>query len=176
MVKPRGGPEDSPCSQVAWTARSRPTRGVDRRRNPRVVLILHRKHLGMKGGAGNLGRTRDRVMVVVRTPGMDAFRLTKVNHRNYAVFTVRKGGSWPCVIVVTERRRQQWPPFGRNQRRDLGPRRRTRASVAARAEGPIIVRKAQSRRPGGSGATLRRTVPQQPLPPVPAARTPDAPR
>jgi hypothetical protein len=30
-------------------------------------------------------------MVVVRTPGVDAFRLRKADDRNYAVFTVREG-------------------------------------------------------------------------------------
>jgi ketosteroid isomerase-like protein len=33
----------------------------------------------------------DRVMVVVRTPGVDAYRLRKADDRNYAVFTVREG-------------------------------------------------------------------------------------
>lgn len=32
-----------------------------------------------------------RVMVVVRTPGVDAFRAKKADDRNYAVFTVREG-------------------------------------------------------------------------------------
>ena len=33
----------------------------------------------------------DRVMVVVRTPGVDAYRVRQANDRNYAVFTVRSG-------------------------------------------------------------------------------------
>ena len=33
----------------------------------------------------------DRVMVVVRIPGIDAFRVRKADDRNYAVFTVREG-------------------------------------------------------------------------------------
>ena len=33
----------------------------------------------------------DRVMVVVRTPGVDGYRMWKADDRNYAVFTVREG-------------------------------------------------------------------------------------
>ena len=33
----------------------------------------------------------DQVMVAVRIPGVDAFRVRKANDRNYAVFTVREG-------------------------------------------------------------------------------------
>ena len=33
----------------------------------------------------------DQVMVTVRTPGVDAFRVRKADDRNYAVFTVREG-------------------------------------------------------------------------------------
>jgi ketosteroid isomerase-like protein len=33
----------------------------------------------------------DRVMVVVRTPGVDAHRVKKADDRNYSVFTVREG-------------------------------------------------------------------------------------
>ncbi|HEY2965017.1 MAG TPA: hypothetical protein VGJ99_01920 [Actinomycetota bacterium] len=32
----------------------------------------------------------DRVMVVVRTPGIDAYRVRKADDRNYSVFTVRE--------------------------------------------------------------------------------------
>lgn len=33
----------------------------------------------------------DRVMVVVRTPGIDAYRVRRADDRNYSVFTVRGG-------------------------------------------------------------------------------------
>lgn len=33
----------------------------------------------------------DRVMVSVRTPGIDAYRMRKANDRNYSVLTVREG-------------------------------------------------------------------------------------
>ncbi len=33
----------------------------------------------------------DRVMVVVRTPGVDAYRVRQADDRNYSVFTVRDG-------------------------------------------------------------------------------------
>ena len=33
----------------------------------------------------------DQVMVAVRTPGVDAFRVRQADDRNYAVFTVREG-------------------------------------------------------------------------------------
>jgi ketosteroid isomerase-like protein len=44
-------------------------------------------HAELEEVAGNA----DRVMVVVRTPGIDAYRLRKADDRNFAVFTVREG-------------------------------------------------------------------------------------
>jgi ketosteroid isomerase-like protein len=44
-----------------------------------------RAHLEEAAGHG------DRVMVVVRTPGVDAYRVRQADDRNYDVFTVRDG-------------------------------------------------------------------------------------
>jgi ketosteroid isomerase-like protein len=42
----------------------------------------------------------ERVMVVVRTPGIDAYRAKKTDDRNYAVFTVREGR----IVAFRDRR------------------------------------------------------------------------
>lgn len=46
---------------------------------------------GLKVELEEVAARGDRVMVVVRTPGVDAFRVRKADDRNYAVFTVREG-------------------------------------------------------------------------------------
>ena len=46
---------------------------------------------GLKAELEEVAGRGDRVMVVVRTPGVDAFRVGKAGDRNYAVFTVREG-------------------------------------------------------------------------------------
>jgi ketosteroid isomerase-like protein len=46
---------------------------------------------GLKAELEDVVASGDRVMVVVRTPGVDAFRLRKAEDRNFAVFTVREG-------------------------------------------------------------------------------------
>ncbi len=46
---------------------------------------------GLKAELEEVEAMGDRVMVVVRTPGLDMFRLRKAGDRNYAVFTVREG-------------------------------------------------------------------------------------
>ena len=46
---------------------------------------------GLKAELEEVVASGDRVMVVVRTPGVDLFRLRKGEDRNYAVFTVREG-------------------------------------------------------------------------------------
>ena len=46
---------------------------------------------GLKAELEEVAARGDRVMVVVRTPGVDAFRVVKAGDRNYAVFTVREG-------------------------------------------------------------------------------------
>jgi len=46
---------------------------------------------GLKAELEEVVANGDRVMVVARTPGLDAFRVRKANDRNFAVFTVRDG-------------------------------------------------------------------------------------
>lgn len=46
---------------------------------------------GLKAELEELVEHGDRVLVVVRIPGVDAFRVRKANDRNYAVFTVHEG-------------------------------------------------------------------------------------
>ncbi len=46
---------------------------------------------GLKAELEEVAAWGERVMVVVRTPGADAFRLSKADDRNYAVFKVREG-------------------------------------------------------------------------------------
>ena len=46
---------------------------------------------GLKAELEEVAGKADRVMVAVRTPGVDAFRVKKADDRNYAVFTVREG-------------------------------------------------------------------------------------
>jgi ketosteroid isomerase-like protein len=46
---------------------------------------------GLKAELEEVAERGDRVMVVVRTPGIDAYRLRKAEDRNYSVFTVREG-------------------------------------------------------------------------------------
>jgi ketosteroid isomerase-like protein len=46
---------------------------------------------GLKAELEEVAARGDRVMVVVRIPGVDAYRMRKADDRNYAVFTVREG-------------------------------------------------------------------------------------
>jgi len=46
---------------------------------------------GLKAELEEVAARGDRVMVVVRTPGIDMYRMRKADDRNYAVFTVREG-------------------------------------------------------------------------------------
>ena len=45
----------------------------------------------------------DQVMVVVRTPGVDAYRVRQADDRNYSVFTVREGR----IVAVRDCRDRQ---------------------------------------------------------------------
>ncbi len=46
---------------------------------------------GLRGELEEVVASGDRVMVVVRTPGLDSFRVRKADDRNYTVLTVREG-------------------------------------------------------------------------------------
>ncbi len=57
-----------------------------------LETVLERQaERGLKAELEEVAARGDRVMVVVRTPGADAFRVRKANDRSYAVFTVREG-------------------------------------------------------------------------------------
>jgi ketosteroid isomerase-like protein len=57
-----------------------------------LATVLERQAVrGLKVALEEVVASGDRVMVVVRTPGVDAFRVRKADDRNFAVFTVRDG-------------------------------------------------------------------------------------
>jgi ketosteroid isomerase-like protein len=55
-----------------------------------IALERQAEH-GLKAELEEVVASGDRVMVVVRTPGLDAFRARKADDRNFTVFTVREG-------------------------------------------------------------------------------------
>ncbi len=64
---------------------------VCRGRHELEIALERQAERGLKAELEEVAARGDRVMVVVRTPGADAFRVRKANDRNYAVFTVREG-------------------------------------------------------------------------------------
>ena len=57
-----------------------------------LELALRRQaERGLRAELEHVMASGDRVMVVVRTPGIDAFRVRKAEDRNFAVLTVREG-------------------------------------------------------------------------------------
>jgi ketosteroid isomerase-like protein len=59
---------------------------------PELEAALERQaERGLKAELEEVEAIGDRVMVVMRTPGLDTFRLRKADDRSYAVFTVREG-------------------------------------------------------------------------------------
>ena len=55
------------------------------------TVLQRQAKRGLKAELEEVAGKGDRVMVGVRTPGADAFRVRKTDDRDYAVFTVRKG-------------------------------------------------------------------------------------
>lgn len=55
------------------------------------TALARQAKLGLKAELEEVTAHGDRVMVVVRIPGVDTFRMRKADDRNYAVFTVRHG-------------------------------------------------------------------------------------
>jgi ketosteroid isomerase-like protein len=55
------------------------------------TALERRAEHGLKAELEEVTARGDRVMVVVRTPGVDGYRMRKADDRNYAVFTVREG-------------------------------------------------------------------------------------
>jgi ketosteroid isomerase-like protein len=57
-----------------------------------LATVLERQAArGLKVELEEVVAIGDRVMVVARTPGLDAFRLRKADDRDFALFTVREG-------------------------------------------------------------------------------------
>jgi len=55
------------------------------------VALERQSQRGLKAELEEVVGHGDRVMAVVRTPGIDAYRVRQSNDRSYAVFTVRNG-------------------------------------------------------------------------------------
>lgn len=55
------------------------------------IPLERQAELGLKAELEEVAAVGDRVMVVVRTPGIDAFRVRKADDRSYTLFTVRDG-------------------------------------------------------------------------------------
>ncbi len=64
---------------------------VCRGRHELQIALERQAERGLKAELEEVAARGDRVMVVVRTPGVDAYRMRKADDRNYAVFTVREG-------------------------------------------------------------------------------------
>ncbi len=55
------------------------------------IALERQAERGLKAELEEVAASGDRVMVMVRSPGVDAYRVRKADDRNYAVFTVREG-------------------------------------------------------------------------------------
>jgi len=55
------------------------------------TVLQRQAERGLKAELEEVAARDDRVMVAVRIPGIDAFRVRKADDRNYTVFTVRDG-------------------------------------------------------------------------------------
>jgi uncharacterized protein len=64
---------------------------VCRGRHELQAVLERQAQRGLKVEVEEVVGNGDLVMVVVRTPGIDAYRVRKAEDRNYAVFTVRDG-------------------------------------------------------------------------------------
>ena len=92
----RGDVATMPSSTRTWVDLSRPEH---RRPEPDVCHGRHeletalerQAERGLKAELEEVVGQGDRMVVVVRTPGMDSFRVRKADDRNYAVLTVRDG-------------------------------------------------------------------------------------
>lgn len=60
-------------------------------RHELATALQRRAEHHLKADLEEVAVRGDQVMVAVRTPGVDAFRVRKADDRNYAVFTVRDG-------------------------------------------------------------------------------------
>ena len=64
---------------------------VCRGRHELESALEHQAERGLRAQLEEVVGHRDQVMVVVRTPGVDAHRVRQADDRNYSVFTVRDG-------------------------------------------------------------------------------------
>lgn len=55
------------------------------------AVLQRQADRGLKAELEEVVASGDRVLVTVRIPGIDQFRVRKANDRNYSVFTVRHG-------------------------------------------------------------------------------------
>lgn len=80
---------------LEWTYRdpslADPDPQVCRGRYEFEIALKRQAEHGLKAELEEVAGKGDRVMVVMRTPGVDALRVRKADDRNYAVFTVREG-------------------------------------------------------------------------------------
>ena len=64
---------------------------VCRGRRELEVALARRSESGLTSELEEVVGTGDRVMVIVRTPGIDAFRVRAADDRNFDVLTLREG-------------------------------------------------------------------------------------
>ena len=80
---------------LEWTfldpSREDPEPQVCHGRHELQKALQRQAEQGLRAELEEVSALGDRVMVVVRIPGVDAFRIRKADDRNYAVFTVREG-------------------------------------------------------------------------------------
>jgi ketosteroid isomerase-like protein len=55
------------------------------------IALARRAERGLRAELEEVLARGDRVMVVVKTPGLDAYRVKQADDRNFTVFTVRSG-------------------------------------------------------------------------------------
>ena len=81
--------------ELEWTyldpSLEHPQPQVCRGRHQLESALQRQAERGLRAQLEEVVGHRDRVMVVVRTPGADAYRLRQTDDRNYSVFTVRRG-------------------------------------------------------------------------------------
>ena len=81
--------------EVEWTyldpSLEDPEPQVCRGRQELAAGLRRQAERGLRSELEEVIGKGDRVMVVVRTPGVDAYRVRQASDRNYDVFTVRKG-------------------------------------------------------------------------------------
>jgi ketosteroid isomerase-like protein len=82
-------------SDLEWTyldpSLENPEPQVCHGRDEFEAALRHRAEQGLMSELEEVLENGDRVMVVTRTPGIDAHRVRQADDRNFTVFTVREG-------------------------------------------------------------------------------------